>query len=770
MAQIREEILIDVKLEKGQNDQQITDLTKRIIELQAANKNLVAQNKEVAKTQGENSKEYVENSKQIELNKQKISEASASRKGLVTTLQAEDNSIKALTVRNRELIKARDLINTSTVEGRQRISEINQQLDANNQKIKENVSALEQQKINIGNYASALDGVVPGLGGFVNGLQNGTKAALAFIATPLGAILGAIGLALGALIEYFKGTEEGQDRLNKITQIGSAILGKLGDVVRDVGEAIFNAFTDPKQALEDFVNFLRQNVENRIQGLLELIPALGKAITLAFKGEFAEAGQVAFDAVAKVSLGIEDASSKIVGLVNDIRDTVDLAISEGSRVADLQKEIRNLERAYSKESAETSLRVAKIRSDATKAEGEERRALIEEAIALEQKLGDQAVKIAEKRLELAQIEDAIADNNIDANNALVAAEVELIKAQQQRFDATLRFEKQLEAVNKEIEADRKKRADEEKKLALEIQQAERDQLQANLKFLEEKNIEEINIIKQKYLDGTILKEEYEAELTRIELEALEERRDFLIANGEETLAIDTAIINAKIKNQERLNAEVKKQSDADLKDKKKKQQDELTLAQDSFEFAEGLFEEGTAAQKAAAVAQTGISTYSAAQKAFESQLIPGDPTSLPRATFAAAFAVVQGLARLALLKGFAEGGLTGTLIKPGMGVPITRSNGDNMLATVKTGEVILNQRQQALLGGPETFRKIGVPGFATGGITGETTRIAAVNANSQIDLSQLAGLINAQQPVLVLEEFETKQGSVNDVKTRAQVI
>ena len=48
----------------------------------------------------------------------------------------------------------------------------------------------------------------------------------------------------------------------------------------------------------------------------------------------------------------------------------------------------------------------------------------------------------------------------------------------------------------------------------------------------------------------------------------------------------------------------------------------------------------------------------------------------------------------------------------------TQPNGDNIVATVKSGEVILNEEQQKKLGGPQTFKRIGVPGFAGGGITG----------------------------------------------------
>lgn len=64
---------------------------------------------------------------------------------------------------------------------------------------------------------------------------------------------------------------------------------------------------------------------------------------------------------------------------------------------------------------------------------------------------------------------------------------------------------------------------------------------------------------------------------------------------------------------------------------------------------------------------------------------------------------------------FATGGLvTG-------GLPIQRSNGDNVLATLKRGEVVLNNKQQMALGGPSIFRYIGVPGFASGGIAGGNT-------------------------------------------------
>lgn len=59
-----------------------------------------------------------------------------------------------------------------------------------------------------------------------------------------------------------------------------------------------------------------------------------------------------------------------------------------------------------------------------------------------------------------------------------------------------------------------------------------------------------------------------------------------------------------------------------------------------------LVEQNTVAGKALAVASTTIDTYLAAQKAYTSQLVAGDPTSVVRASIAAASAVIAGLANV----------------------------------------------------------------------------------------------------------------------------
>ena len=91
----------------------------------------------------------------------------------------------------------------------------------------------------------------------------------------------------------------------------------------------------------------------------------------------------------------------------------------------------------------------------------------------------------------------------------------------------------------------------------------------------------------------------------------------------------------------------------------------------------------------------------------------------------------------------AEGGVvTGQRINQKQNIP-TRSNGDNVLAYVKRGEVVLNQRQQSLLGGSPTFRRIGIKGFAEGGIVPPISApIQALSGNN--DLSNFLQVIEAK--------------------------
>lgn len=377
---------------------------------------------------------------------------------LTFDVDVEDSivSIKKLTDANKALREERKNLNISSVEGKKRIDEINATIDKNTATIKTNVSAIEQQKINIGNYKSALDGIAPGLGKFAEGLQAGTKGfkamtaqALAFIATPIGLVIAAIGAALFALTSYFKGSEEGQNNLNKVVAVGSAIFEQFMNIVEAVGKIIFDAISNPKQALIDFGNLVKENIINRFVGMLEFFPAIGKAIGLLFEGKFSEAGQVAFDAVAKVTVGVADATNKIAGFIDVTGKLIEEGISNGEKLAALQAKIAKDERALTELRAKNDLEVSKLREQAVNLEGAAKRKAIQEAIALEEGLSKKEVEFAKTKLALASLEVTANGDTIEALKAQSEAVAAVASAQKTAFDNTLKFRKQLQTIDEE---------------------------------------------------------------------------------------------------------------------------------------------------------------------------------------------------------------------------------------------------------------------------------------------------------------------------------
>jgi chromosome segregation ATPase len=167
------------------------------------------------------------------------------------TVDVDDSieSINKLTAANKELRKERNALNISTEQGKKRAQEINAAIDANTNKIKDNVSAIEKQKINIGNYKSALDGVNPAFGKLAQGLETGasgfkamTLQALAFIATPIGAIIAALVAVFALLSTALSKNDALMDQLENVTNAVSVVFEVLLGRVAMLGEALIALF------------------------------------------------------------------------------------------------------------------------------------------------------------------------------------------------------------------------------------------------------------------------------------------------------------------------------------------------------------------------------------------------------------------------------------------------------------------------------------------------------------------------------------------------
>lgn len=188
----------------------------------------------------------------------------------------------------------------------------------------------------------------------------------------------------------------------------------------------------------------------------------------------------------------------------------------------------------------------------------------------------------------------------------------------------------------------------------------------------------------------------------------------------------------------------------DLLDKEAKEQKEKAVFDTQLQYAQmslsamgEVIGKETAAGKALAVAQIGISTAMAIMKSY------ADLGPIAGTIFAAIVGTVSAFQVKKVLttkepkvdttiRGFADGGIIDD------GHPIRRANGDDVLITAKRGEVILNERHQRMLGGNATFASIGVPGFATSGIVGNLPSESAIvqnNVYNQMNEVQLSETI-----------------------------
>jgi hypothetical protein len=188
-----------------------------------------------------------------------------------------------------------------------------------------------------------------------------------------------------------------------------AALGAVIDTVVSIGEklvgVLVDAFNNPQAALESFKNALKENITNRLEGLLELLPALGEAIGLIFEGKFGQAAKKAGDAVGKVALGVENVTDKMADAAEAVADFAVEAATASYEAAQLDMALGALsdrERALAVLTAQSAAEVEELKRqrDDERLSIQERIAAAEAAAAIDQRIANENVRIQEEKAEL----------------------------------------------------------------------------------------------------------------------------------------------------------------------------------------------------------------------------------------------------------------------------------------------------------------------------------------------------------------------------------
>ena len=200
----------------------------------------------------------------------------------------------------------------------------------------------------------------------VTGLNGMVGAAKAFIATPLGAVIAALVAAYKTLTTWFNKSAEGQLAFAKISGALSGTLNALMDIVMDVGEALYKAFSDPKAAINELWQSFKNNLIGRIKASLGVFTGLGKVIESAFKGDFKEAGEAAKEMgnnFQKIFTGkdVDEIKAGTEALKERGRKIVETAKAQ-SDLTYRQQQLHRKETAWLSESAELEKKIAEERN------------------------------------------------------------------------------------------------------------------------------------------------------------------------------------------------------------------------------------------------------------------------------------------------------------------------------------------------------------------------------------------------------------------------
>ena len=448
---------------------------------------------------------------------------------------------------------------------------------------------------------SQLDGLLGGVPTKMKGAVGGVKKlikgfkSLRAVAMSLG--IGALVVALTSLATFFTKTQRGAEMLEKAQAALGATFAVITDKVSAFGEGLINLFTNPLQALQNFGDSIKEYVFERVQLLLDGLGMLGGAISKLFKGDFSGAAAAAAEGFLNLNRGI-----------NPVYMAMEAVVDVGAQVVEVVSEIGS-------QAAEA----------ATKA-----MALAQRSIALRAAQRDLRVEMAESRRDI-KAYNLIAEDTtkgfeerIEAAQKAIAIEKDLMAERQRQAEEELRIHNERMAMSESTEEDLKQRSELQARVfelqteSLELQTT----LNNKLNTLEQQRTATIEAEANKRLEAQRKADEEATKIAGEEQkrrEELEKQHQAAIASLKQSAVAGTFSVLNNLSQ---------------------------AFEKDTEEGQKKAFKRN----KAISIAETLVSTYQAAQKAYASQMAVATPDAPIRATIAAGVAVAAGLAKVAAIK------------------------------------------------------------------------------------------------------------------------
>lgn len=522
-----------------------------------------------------------------------------SMENLTTKLSAANNvntgTITKLTAANAKLKEEQKGLDLTTKAGLSRNKEINKEIEKNTAFISKNKDSYSGLKDTIGDYQNKL-GTLPGpMGGVVQGFMGMAKAAWAFIATPIGAVIAAIVLVVTAIVNVFKKFQPLLDWFEQKIAAVSAVI----NVVKDA----FLGFLSGSKSLSESFKGLGGSMADAAKRAIELKKA---------QQELEDQQNILIESEAKSKRQIDEL----------LLQSKNRTLSEKERIELIDKALKIEEEAFNKKKKMTDdeydQAVEKIAIDNRLTE-EEKNNLKEQGAAYLLKLqetkgiDDEEVK---SFAALSAKREEILDESISIREKAMNRQDVLIQKQEEKE------QKRLEEKKKKDEEEQKRKEEQDKKIAEEHQ-----------KFLDaeasaEKTIEEVKEAQRREARDKERDARKKERDRKIEEDAINAQNEYDLAQLRGQMLFDLDRENLALKQEQEIAAAEKVGADVNLINEKYALLNKK-ITQEEIKFKLGLasqfagnlatiFGKNTKVGKLAASAQTAIDTYAGAISAYKS--------------------------------------------------------------------------------------------------------------------------------------------------------
>lgn len=548
----------------------IENNTKTIVENESKKRNLNKEQREINKILDLQTKAQKDNTLAVEQSNAILTETfstqqeaydlgsamMALRKRLNPAIEEEAELMEKLSKRVDEANEFQDLYNTKNEE---RVKGIGKYTESIIEAIKETSGLNDTFK----KGGSSSDLFSNGITGAIGGIGGLSKATTAFTAIPLITVVTLLVKGFQFLYEKFKETQGGMDALTKITRPLMAIFDSLMGVAQDLAISLVKMATEPKKALSDFVDFVKNNAMNRLKAFGVIIEAIQNRDFKALR-----------NGIAQGITGVENLEDKIINGAKATKQFMQEAYDKGVQLDQIQKEIENREIALSLRSKEitTEMKAQKLIADDTTKSAEQRTAAIAEQTKLAQELAQHEQGILDLKIKQEEITQSLNDTSRKDEkrlNELKGEREETENRLTETIAQNLGVEKELrtQLANQAKEA-RKERINallEEKNAALDLfilrNEGMQESLQEEIDFFRDIQDQKSEILKKQMENDLMSKVAYETEIEKLQIETNKKEAEAVVFYATEKL-------NAEISNLQKIQSERKRFSDESFEEEK----------------------------------------------------------------------------------------------------------------------------------------------------------------------------------------------------------